>query len=262
MKLANPSTLNRYTYVVHDPINSKDPTGNVAIPLGFMEASACYSFGGTIEIDPWAILYDIQSNTGEPVDFYVRYSVLYASASYCYLPERGGSTAAAEAGGEMGAEPQLPPCKTVNGTDIYALNQNIQAGYEHRMAANQVTGVGQAGAYIGMLYWYADQAINAWNYKAMGGTEAFGNFNFGAVGAALGLSDTQILAAAGWGQLYLDTATNRSAAQTAELIAGLVAILFDVGTGKVASWDHSNDVADVQAGIDYYRGRFERGDCQ
>lgn len=55
---------------------------------------------------------------------------------------------------------------------------------------------------VDSLIWFRDQVKNGgpWDYKQQGAYEGLGNFNYGAVGIAVGLSDEFLKRMAGWAQ--------------------------------------------------------------
>ena len=81
--------------------------------------------------------------------------------------------------------------------------------YDNEMVAIKVTG-DDSGLLLADLLWFKDhvRAGGDWDYKQQGGQyENYGNFNYGAVGAALGIPDEVLLRMAGYAQ-YSDQTSN------------------------------------------------------
>ncbi len=99
------------------------------------------------------------------------------------------------------------------------------------------------------LLWFYDQVHMAgpWDYKHQYGRPYadFGNFNFGATGAALGLSEDTLLRTAGWAQ-------TRSGNSGEGIPSGLSAALAGFG-GKSPFGDDPKDQDWIRRGIEYYR---------
>ena len=100
--------------------------------------------------------------------------------------------------------------------------------------------------------WFIAQVQNngPWDYKQYGRAyEDFGNFNYGATGAAAGFSDDTLLRAAGWAQTRGGNVDPNFGVPTGPLRAYL-------GIGGVAPYgDDPRDQAMIAAGIKHYRGR-------
>lgn len=98
------------------------------------------------------------------------------------------------------------------------------------------------------LLWFYDQVHNKgpWDYKQLDPDYAdFGNFNYGATGAALGLSQDTLLRAAGWAQ-------TRSVNSGVGVAPSLSEAILGVGE-KPAFGDDPVDQDWIKRGIQYYR---------
>lgn len=98
--------------------------------------------------------------------------------------------------------------------------------------------------------WYYDQVRNGgpWDYKQLGPEyENFGNFNFGATGAAFGYPEDTLLRMAGWAQVRANT--SQPGWGVAPSMAGAY---LGIG-GRAPFGDDPNDQAWIKRGIDYYQ---------
>ena len=100
------------------------------------------------------------------------------------------------------------------------------------------------------LLWFYEQVRNKgpWDYKQIGRTYAdFGNFNYGATGAALGISEETLLRAAGWAQTQSGNAGSGVSVNRLQTI---------LGTGGTAPYgDDARDQVWIKRGIQYYIAR-------
>lgn len=192
---SDPQTLNRYTYVNDNPVNLTDPSG-------------MYMVIPPYKPDPW-MGTNMISFGGEPG--------MCLSDSYFDGSPSGPNTCsggvqlsfAGGAGLEYGpgpSEPQPPPrakrlqpidkknCPTVpqhpQGADV---NGNIALVEAHVAAASYDLGSADApSAMDSVMVWWTlmvTPTIGPWDYKTQGSKyDDFGNFNYGATGAALGLN--------------------------------------------------------------------------
>jgi hypothetical protein len=99
--------------------------------------------------------------------------------------------------------------------------------------------------------WFYNQVRNKgpWDYKQLDSTlyRDFGNFNYGATGAAFGFSEETLLRFAGWAQVE---------AGTSQPDWGVAPNKFQAyfGVGGVAPFgDDPRDQAMIKQGIEYYR---------
>lgn len=98
------------------------------------------------------------------------------------------------------------------------------------------------------ILWFYSKVHNgaAWDYKQSGREYAdFGNFNYGATGAALGFSDATLLRMAGWAQ----TRSGNSGSGTS---LGLLNSLLGFG-GQAPFGDDPADQVWIKRGIQYYK---------
>jgi len=98
------------------------------------------------------------------------------------------------------------------------------------------------------LLWFWEQVHNKapWDYKQLERDYAdFGNFNYGATGTALGLSQDTPLRAAGWAQKRAGNAGTGEATSLTGAILGI--------GGKPAYGDDPADQDWIMRGIQYYR---------
>ena len=99
-------------------------------------------------------------------------------------------------------------------------------------------------------FWFYDQVRNKgpWDYKQKGNQYAdFGNFNFGATGAAFGFSEDTLLRMAGWAQKQAGTSMPEWGETPGKLEA-----YFGIG-GKPPFGDDPKDQHWVKQGIRYYQ---------
>ena len=99
-------------------------------------------------------------------------------------------------------------------------------------------------------YKYRDPAVNEGKRSRY---EPFGNFNYGASGAAAGFSEGQLLRLAGHYQ------TDRTYAQGEN--PGMLRSILGIG-GRAPYGDEAGDQDQIRNGIDYYRRKFVLKDCQ
>jgi hypothetical protein len=98
------------------------------------------------------------------------------------------------------------------------------------------------------ILWFYSQVHNGgpWDYKKKARKYAdFGNFNYGATGAALGISDATLLRMAGWAQ-------TRSGNTGSGISPGLLDSLLGMG-GQSPFGDDAADQVFIKRGIEYYK---------
>jgi hypothetical protein len=100
------------------------------------------------------------------------------------------------------------------------------------------------------ILWFYEKVRNKgpWDYKQIDRAYAdFGNFNYGATGTALGISEETLLRAAGWAQ------TQSGNTGSGISVDRLQAVL---GVGGVAPYgDDAKDQVWIKRGIQYYNAR-------
>lgn len=115
--------------------------------------------------------------------------------------------------------------------------------------ANITRNIEEAEAHRSDYLWFYDQVRNKgpWDYKQLGSEyEDFGNFNYGATGAAAGFSEATLLRAAGWAQVRSGT----SRPEWGTSVTLLEALLGIGGTPPYG--DDPRDQFWISEGIRYY----------
>jgi RHS repeat-associated protein len=99
-----------------------------------------------------------------------------------------------------------------------------------------------------------------WDYKKGGNDkyEDFGNFNFGAVGAALGIDKATLLKGAGWAQTYLSQ--NPGDGNSMDFVKGLIEVLTGIGASQPPYGDQKTDQAWIKKGMRYYEAKYVNHD--
>ena len=162
---ADPMTWNRYGYVMGDPINRTDVSGLCSD----QDNPPCYSVNSA-PLPPGP-------TPGSPAQ---------GSGNDAAPPDLGGND-------NDGGSPN--PCPPVPIAPASAnINQNIQTSQAMAtlisMNSSDSPSVGRATNLTQKLFWLYHQVKNKgpWDYKQLGSQyQDFGNFDFGAVGAALGI---------------------------------------------------------------------------
>lgn len=110
-------------------------------------------------------------------------------------------------------------------------------------------------------YWFYERVKigGPWDYKTRGlKYEDFGNFHYGAVGAAAGISEDVLLRMAGYVQVGVDNARrakNKPAAPKRGKAPSLIEALF--GRGGIAPFeDEEKDQYWISKGVHYYQRRY------
>ena len=175
---ANPLTWNRYGYVMGDPINRTDHQGLCSD----QDDPPCFSAEGDAPLPGDGG----DTNNGQ-------------------LSEESNDAQSGSNGG-VGSTPQ--PCPPV---PVAPASASIAANIKDALTVatainanpNDSPSVGRATNLAQKLFWLYGQVRNKgpWDYKQQGSQyENFGNFDFGAVGAALGIDLDTLLRGAGFAQ--------------------------------------------------------------
>jgi hypothetical protein len=167
---------------------------------------------------------------------------------------------------------QKPPCPPVpEGPSGANIDDNIRAAaasfkdaLEPKWYAGPDSGEDSLGKLAGHAMWFYNQVKDKgpWDYKYRDPAvnegkrskyEPFGNFNYGASGAAAGFSEGQLLRLAGHYQ------TDKTYAEGEN--PGIVRSILGVG-GRAPYGDERSDQDQIRSGINYYRRKFVLKDCQ
>jgi hypothetical protein len=281
--LANPQTLNLYAYCGNDPINNTDPDGLffgklfkwigkifkwvaiVSIVVMAVLTIAPGAFAGTLmaKIGIWAIKHPILASLlglHTPQWAIINLaSTAGAAASGFWVMAGVGAVSGFLQNNDQAKK--KPPCPSVPLAPSEAnIDENIRTARRHgEMVRGPYTAYREAT-------WLIDQvkAGAPWDYKKYDKSydpktqnskyEDFGNFNYGATGAALGLSSGQLERMAG-----------RVQDPKAPGVGGKKAGWLDARLGEGGEWpygDQYTDNAQIKAGIEYYTRKFVKKDCQ
>lgn len=227
--LTNPQSLNLYSYVGNDPVNFVDPIGLVLVEV--------------CEADQW-----IPGDNGGQI-----------IAGRCYLMDIGGGIGGTltpprlidDIGGGVGGNQQNPPCPPVPeappGVDISA---NIQTAIQHRPKG------------IATMYdrakWFEKQVDygGPWDYKTRDPKkyQAFGNFHYGATGAAIGFPENTLLRMAGLAQQqHKDTMGAGDGGDPGSKSSIVRDWVLGRGGGAPPYGDYKNDQEEIKRGIQYFK---------
>ena len=112
---------------------------------------------------------------------------------------------------------------------------------------------------IGDILWFYGEVRNNgdWDYKQQGKQyEDFGNFNYGATGAALGLDLTTLLRMAGFASIQ---ASYPDRPWPGDPGGGAAAILAGLGKGIPPYGDDPHDQQEITLGFRYYQLKYAQG---
>ncbi|MCX6620682.1 MAG: polymorphic toxin type 44 domain-containing protein, partial [Acidobacteria bacterium] len=232
---ADPGSWNRYGYTRGDPVNLSDPTGLIEhCPPGSHSAGTgfnMYCVGG-----------DAGVTTGKPGS-YTGWNPYIAGTILDWDDQHG----------------RLPICPYVPNTpDGVSVDENIEIALREtsNIVVNRQGGIGD------ILVWFFNQVKNnaPWDYKQgdkgqrlpgdQSAYDNFGNFNYGATGAAIGIPETALLRFAGWAQQMAEAGTLDQIGITATFVGQLI-----TGSGQPPYGDDANDQGFIKQGIKYWRKR-------
>lgn len=230
---SSPQSLNRYAYVGSDPINSVDPEGlfpiiNFSIGNFYMNVQAQY--------DP---VIPIPTSVGPLAPGELPIVALDVLPLLPPIPTP--------------QQTKKKPCPPVplhpKDADVDA---NIRRSIQHR-PSGPFTAYGDAA-------WFRDmvKANAPWDYKRRTADlryEDFGNFNYGAAGAAIGFSLITLHSEAGRAQAIPPGMSEKPKSW------GYPAGRF-FGKGQYPYGDEPKDAIQIAAGFNYYVRKFVRKDCQ
>ena len=259
--IASPQSLNRYIYTKNDPVNKIDPTGLEDIVPG-----KCYKVVGDklVEIP----CEDDPANEPPGMDD-PRLSV---TESYWYW---GGTPYGFGMNDPFRRIPWNPdllkptpgrrPCPespnhVPEGVDIDKNIAYAKEVFTDIMFPSDPTVPDIVNLEV-LLIWFIGQVKpgGPWDYKRGGNDqyENFGNFHYGAVGAAIGLDKETLVRAAGWVQAHVQGGGGEN---SPGFISGLLQILLGAG-GEYPHGDERVDSEWIKWGAKYYRRKFVEQDC-
>jgi RHS repeat-associated protein len=239
---SDPQSLNRYAYTKNDPVNFRDPSGLMCIQFHFTNTATGEGFWTTWYCTPG--LSEPKGGGG------------------------GGGGGVHEAAHTQPQNSGKPPCPPVpQGPPSANIDANIN--HEADSLANVKALLKQPNGELGdrafkaglmpahvLNFATAVMPYGPWDYKRQGEQyEAFGNFNFGATGAAAGFTEGRLLRGAGFIQKHFgDSPGDGGAVSLANVLSGQ--------GGDAPFEDQLRDQENIKAGINYYQHKFVLKDCQ
>ena len=246
--IGDPQSFNQYAYTQNDPANFVDPSG----------LATCLPFIGCIGIGPptYVVTIPAPANSGPIIGNSFLGDVPFVIVTGGEINEPGG-------GGPQSASGQnriRPDCFYPQPAPEADLNANIRTAEERRKFMEQSLFLTGDATRIAMNHylWFRDQVKKGgpWDYNnsklrtpeeiASSIYDSFGNFHYGAVGAAAGFPLGELLRAAGYAQ---ETSGDvRGAGQS----GGLVGVFTGIGA-KAPYGDKPQDQEPIRMGYAYYQ---------
>jgi RHS repeat-associated protein len=253
MSIGDPQSFNRYAYVGNDPVNLIDPSG--LEPLVLLD-------GVEVPRGMWGMVYGMwASGAADITPIGGRRSYYIDGIGRHRQDERNNILRAWDVLGFMrNTSQQEQPCPPVPqapaGADINANIQTMEQSLENARHPPDVADIGggafRGGVGAGHISGFAGRVMpgGPWDYKqrdvAGGSFIPFGNFNYGAAGAAAGFSEGQLLRAAGFVQKWFGDSEGDGG--SVNIINALT------GTGGQSPFqDQDVDQENIKLGILYYR---------
>ena len=210
-----PPALNRYSYVYNNPLKYVDPSGHSA-----------EWFNQQWRDDFW----DDHKRQPTGLDIAYRYASMDATS-------RGQDWSVEHWASQLPPVPAAPEGVDINANILYT-ESTLMLGLVSSVPGNPLS----------LLTPYADwfnriREGGKWDYKRrnLQKFEEFGNFNFGATGAALGIPEEVLLKGAAAVQTYYSSASGEGE------------FSWLPGGGVPPYGDQAKDAAAIKAGIEYYR---------
>lgn len=232
MSFSDPQSFNRYTYVGNDPVNFVDPTG-------------------LIQLAPKPIKLPTHPQREEIFIFIIS------------TGPAGMDMSGTEGGSPLAQIPYAIPCPPTPisppGVDIVA---NIKIARAQRLALELSSLkddlLSTISKTVALLLWFQNmvQTNGPWDFKNQNKTalkdgknvyEDFGNFHYGAVGAAIGIGRDFLIRQAGYNQQQSPDPNNRAVG------SGEMGILHNGFGGVTPYGDALDDMANIVDGFEFYQ---------
>jgi type VI secretion system secreted protein VgrG len=224
MEIGNPQSFNRYAYVLNDPVNLMDP-------LGLFQLAPQVDYSGLWSL--WLGRQELLEVAIQPVG-------------------EGGGGGIIGDNQQNGSETksEKKPCPSVpESPPGVSVDENIKKALRHKFS-------GPFRAYSDAK-WFKNKVTHKgpWDYKRIDiKYENFGNFNYGATGAAIGFDLITLHSEAGRTQAVPPGMTEKPKEWGYPAGRGF-------GKGKYPYGDEPKDAIQVAAGFEYYVRKFVLKDC-